>query len=125
MGKIAVVIMSDPNSGLEEALGRCFNGLAVAYDAKQRGDDITVLFQGTGTRWTGLITAKTHPANGLYEAVKDKIAGVSCACSDVFGARETALANGFTLVKESMVPGTSGFPSLATLATQGYCIVTF
>jgi hypothetical protein len=52
--KAAIVVLSDPKSGSqEEALGRVFNALAAAYDFKQRGDDVSVLFQGAGTRWIG------------------------------------------------------------------------
>lgn len=125
MHKTAVVILSDPKSGGEEALGRVFNALVVAYDAKQRGYDVTVLFQGAGTRWSGLITAPDHPVNALYEAVKDRIAGVSCGCADVFGARQAAEQHGFRLVSECAVPGTSGLPSIARLLDDGYQVVTF
>ena len=51
--KAAVIILSDPKSGTEDALGRLFNGLATAYDFKHQGDEVTILFQGTGTRWAG------------------------------------------------------------------------
>lgn len=125
MNKTAIIILSDPQAGSEEALGRVFNGLVAAYDAKQRGHDVTVLFQGAGTRWSGLITSADHPVNGLYEAVKDKIAGVSCGCADVFGARQTAVTHGFSLISECAVPGTSGLPSVARLLADGYSVVTF
>jgi hypothetical protein len=125
MNKTAVIILSDPKSGSDEALGRIFNALVTAYDAKQRGHEITVQFQGAGTRWPGLITSADHPVNGLYEAVKDKIAGVSCGCADVFGAREAAEENDFKLIKELAVPGTSGLASIARLLSEGYSVVTF
>ena len=44
--KAAVIIMSDPKSESDEALGRLFNALAAAYDFKNRGDEVTILFQG-------------------------------------------------------------------------------
>jgi hypothetical protein len=125
MKKIAVVILSDPKAGGEEALGRVFNALVTAYDAKQRGHEVTVLFQGAGTRWSGLITSRDHPVNALYEQVKDKIAGVSSGCADVFGARDSARDHGFALVGECAVPGTSGLPSIASRLADGYAVVTF
>ena len=76
--KAAIVVFSDPKSGSEESLGRVFNALAAAYDFKQKGDEVTILFQGAGTRWAGELTKVDHPAHGLFEAVKDKVAGVSC-----------------------------------------------
>ena len=46
--KAAIFVLSDPKSGGEEALGRVFNALAVAYEYKQNGDDVSVTFQGAG-----------------------------------------------------------------------------
>ena len=71
--KTAIIILSDPKTG-EEAFGRAFNGLASAYDYKQKGDDVTILFQGTGTRWPAELSKSKNPAHELFEAVKDKIA---------------------------------------------------
>ena len=67
--------------------------------------------------------AELGPA--LYEAVADTVAGVSAACSDFFGARRDAEQNGFSLLSANAVPGTSGLPSLATYAADGYTILTF
>src|SRR5690348_14438353 len=110
--KTAIVVLSDPKGG-DEALGRLFNALAAAYDFDARGEEVKVLFQGAGTRWTELLGAKEHPAHALYEAVADKVAGVSLACSTVFGAREAAEKSGFDLIATNPVPGTPGLQSLA------------
>lgn len=124
--KAAVVVLSDPKSGsAEEALGRVFNALAAAYDFKQRGDDVTILFQGAGTRWIGQLSQPDHPAHALFKEVEDAIAGVSCGCADVFGGGEEAQASGFDLITDNPVPGTTGLPSLATLLSEGRSILTF
>lgn len=123
--KAAIIILSDPGTGSEDALGRLFNGLAAAYDFKQNGDDVTVIFQGAGTRWTDYIIKEDHPVHALYKAVEDNIAGVSSGCADVFGAGENAVKNGFSLIKENMVQGTSGLPSLQKLIAEGYNVLTF
>jgi hypothetical protein len=123
--KTAIVVLSDPKSGGEEALGRLFNALAAAFDLKQRKQEVEILFQGAGTRWAGYLTRSEHPAHALYGAVADKVTGVSSACSDVFGAREDAVENGFGLIGGNPVPGTSGLPSLASYITAGYAVLTF
>lgn len=124
--KAAIVVLSDPKSGSqEEALGRVFNALAAAYDFKQRGDDVSVLFQGAGTRWIGELSKRDHPAHGLYKEVEDTIAGVSCGCADVFGGSEDAKASGFDLITDNPVPGTTGLPSLAALVSEGRNVLTF
>jgi len=124
--KIAIVILSDPRGGNgEEALGRLFNGLASAYEYKQAGDEVTVLFQGAGTRWLEVVGEATHPVHDLFEAVRDKVAGASCGCAEVFGASDSVAASGFELIKDNPVPGTPGLPSLRTLSAQGYRVMTF
>lgn len=119
-----IFIFSDPNNG-EEALGRAFNGLAAAYDIKQSGGEVSITFQGTGTRWASLITKADHPLNSLYELVKTDIAGVSCGCADVFGASEEAAACGFNLIKENELPGTSGMAGFGKLIKFNSAILTF
>jgi len=125
MNKTAIVILSDPRNGGDEALGRVFNGLVAAYDIKQSGGDVSVIFQGAGTRWVSYITQADHPVHGLYEALKENIAGVSCGCADVFGASEDAKSNGFELITECAVPGTSGLPSVWQKLQSGATILTF
>jgi hypothetical protein len=123
--KVTIAIFSDPKNGSEEALGRVFNGLAAAYDFKQGGDDVSVVFQGAGTRWIGELTKKDHPAHELFEAVKDQVAGVSCGCADVFGGAEEAQKSGFDLIKNNPIPGTSGLTSFRTLISEGATVLTF
>ena len=123
--KVTIAIFSDPKNGSEEALGRVFNGLAAAYDFKQAGDDVSVVFQGAGTRWIGELTKKDHPAHELFEAVKDQVAGVSCGCADVFGGAEEAQKSGFDLIKNNPIPGTSGLTSFRTLISEGSTVLTF
>ncbi len=122
--KAAIIILSDPKAG-EEALGRMFNGLAAAYDFKQKGIEVGIYFQGTGTRWPGVLANQEHPIHALYKGVEDKVVGVSCGCADVFGAREEVEKAGFDLITDNSVPGTSGLPSIAQIAADGYTVFTF
>ncbi|MFQ5589511.1 MAG: DsrE family protein [Nitrospiria bacterium] len=123
--RVAIVVLSDPDSKSEEGLGRVFNALATAYDYKNAGDTVTILFQGAGTRWIGELQKEDNPVHALFEAVKDDIAGVSCGCADVFGGGEAAKKSGYDLVKDNAVPGTSGLPSLRRLVNEGYTVFTF
>jgi len=123
--KAAILILSDPNHGKEEALGRLFNALATAFDYKQAGAQVQVMFNGTGTRWIAELSDPEHPAHGLFDAVKDTVAGVSCGCADVFGAAEDVEKSGFDYLTENAIPGTRGLPSLHRLASEGYTLLTF
>lgn len=122
--KVAIFILSDAAAG-EEALGRLFNGLAAAYDLKQRAIEVAIYFQGAGTRWAGVVGNTDHPVHALYQAVADKVVGVSSGCADVFGAREEAIKNGFNLLTGNSVPGTSGLPSIGELLVDGHTVLTF
>ena len=122
--KSAIVVLSDPKNG-EDALGRLFNALATAYDYQQAGDEVTILFQGAGTRWIGELNQPNHPAHELFNAVKDNVAGVSCGCAEVFGATEEVQKSGFDFLTDNAVPGTAGLPSLRALSYDGYNISTF
>ncbi len=124
MNKTTIVILSDPESG-EEALGRVFNGFAAAYDIKESGSEVSIIFQGTGTRWIGHLTKEDHPLNGLYNLIKDKIEGVSSGCADFFGGAEEAQSSGHKLLSENLIPGTSGLPSIANLISSNTTILTF
>lgn len=122
--KIALLVLSDPKAG-DEALGRVFNALAAAYEFRQTGAEVSIIFQGAGTRWPAVLSATTHPLHALFQQVLDLVAGVSCGCADVFGARDGAVQSGFDLITDSAIPGTSGLPSLATLTAKGFRILSF
>ena len=119
--KTAIMVLSDPKSGSEEALGKVFNALAVAHDHKTTGNPVQIIFAGAGTRWPAELNRTSHPANGLYESVIDTVAGVSCGCADVFGAADQGLQR----ITTNAVPGTSGLPSVVELQRNGWQILTF
>lgn len=119
--KTAIIVLSDPKSQTEEALGRVFNALAVAHEYLQARETVQLLFAGAGTRWPAELNKASHPANALYKQVLDAVVGVSCACADVFGADDQGLAR----ITTNAVPGTSGLPSLLALQRDGFQVLTF
>jgi hypothetical protein len=119
--KTAIIVLSDPKAGTEEALGRVFNALAVAHEYKSAGKTVQVLFAGAGTRWPAALNKASHPAHALYKQVLDVVAGISCGCADVFGADDQGLAR----ITTNAVPGTTGLPSLLALQRDGFQILTF
>ena len=75
--KTALVVLSDPAGG-EDSLGRVFSALAAAKDFSERGEEVTLLFQGAGTRWASVLADNGHGLHALYTAVRSTIAGVGC-----------------------------------------------
>lgn len=125
MSKTAIVVFSDPKSGGEEALGRLFNAMFLTLELKEKAQDVALVFQGAGARWPAEIVQPAHPANALYQAVMDKVAGICGGCADVFGATAGAEKTGLHLVRERAIPGTSGILDLSRYLDQGYRLVTF
>ena len=123
--KTAIVVLSDPDTNSEEALGRVFNGLATAHELKQSGDEVTILFQGAGSRWPGMLSVPGHPVHDLFNLVKDRVAGASAACATVFGATQGLAASGVPLISENSVPGTLGLPSLRKFLIEGSPVLIF
>lgn len=121
MNKTAIIILSDPKAGSEEALGRVFNALASAYEFKHAGEDVKIIFQGTGIRWPQELEKTEHPINALYLQVKDHVHGLSQGCVTVFGTE----VSGYDLLNDNKVPGTPGLPSLLNLRKEGYSILIF
>lgn len=121
MSKTAIVVLSEPKAGSDEALGRVFNALAAAYDFKQANEEVKIIFQGAGTRWPEALQKADHPGHKVYKEVEDKIEGVSSACADVFGANPS----GLDLITDNAVPGTSGVSSFLKLQQDGYSVLTF
>lgn len=125
MSKTAIVVLSDPASGAEEALGRLFNALFLAYEIREKGQEVALIFQGTGTRWVAEIVRPDHPAHALYSAVRDTVAGVCGGCADVFGATAEVKATGLSLIREKDIPGTAGILDLSRYLDEGYRLLTF
>ena len=125
MSKTAIVIYSDPSTGSDEAVGRLFNALFVAYELKEKKQEVALIFQGTGVRWINEINKPDHPAFALYDAVKDTVDGACRGCADLFGATEAVKAAGVALVSEKAIPGTSGIIDLSNYLDSGYRILTF
>lgn len=125
MSKTAIVIFSDPKSGTEEALGRLFNGMFVAYELLEKKQEVALIFQGAGVRWASELVKPDHPAHALYNAVKDSVVGVCGGCADVFGATADARNAGAKLIHEKAIPGTSGIIDLSKYLDAGYRLLAF
>lgn len=121
MGKTAIIILSDPKMGSDEATSRVLNGLAAAYDFKQAGEEVKILFQGTATRWPKALQDESHLGHKIYTEVKDKIEGVSAACAAVWGADPA----GHDLITGNQLPGTPGLPSIVKMQKEGFNVLIF
>ena len=82
-------------------------------------------FNGAGTRWPAELTKPSHPANGLYNAVRPVITGASCGCAAVFGATKEVAACGLPEIKDHALPGTPGLASIRRYLAEGWQTLVF
>lgn len=122
--KLAVLIISNPEGG-DESLARVVNGLALAHEAQSRGDQLEVGFIGTGTRWPERLSELGHPANPLYNAVREHVVGASCACADRWNATSGVESAGVNLLVDNKVPGTPGALSVRRYLADGWQTAIF
>ena len=122
--KLAIAITSDPAAG-DDGLGRAFQGLALAAEAKQHGDEVDIVFLGAGTRWPAAASKLGHPLHGLYNAVRPSVKGASCGCADAFGATSGVEACGVPKLKDFALAGTSGLASLRRYLADGWQTLVF
>ena len=122
--KTSILVISNPDGG-DEALARVVNALALAHDAKANGDEAQIAFIGTGTRWPERLSQLGHPANALYNAVRELVVGASCACTERWGASDGAKAAGLTLLTDNKIPGTAGAASIRRYLADGWHTLIF
>lgn len=84
MAKVAIVVLAD--TGTHEGLGRVVNALEAVKEFKDAHDDVQLIFDGAGPKWIPELSKPDHKIHGLFEAVKDRIAGACEFCAGAFGS---------------------------------------
>jgi hypothetical protein len=118
MAKVAIIVFADTET--HEALGRVINALEAAKEFKDAHDDVQLIFDGAGPKWIPELAKPDHKIHGLYEAVKDRIAGACEFCAGAFGVKDKVAACGVKLAGDY-----DGHPSFKKLIAQGYQVITF
>lgn len=123
--KTAIFILSDPKSRTDEATTRLLNALGYADECRRSGDDLEIVFAGTGTRWPEELSQLSHPANARYNALRTHVKGASRGCA----VRNEAVAGlaqaGVALIGDNEVPGTPGVASIRRYQVEGWNVSIF
>ncbi len=118
MAKVGVVVLADTETAGD--LGRVVNALITAREAKEAGDEVTVIFDGAGTKWIGRLSNPDHKYSELLTQVNDVVAGACSYCAKAYGARESVEAANVPLLADY-----DDHPSLRRLVAEGFEVVTF
>ena len=116
--KVAIVILADTETSADRA--KVANALTTAYEFKEAGEEVTVVFTGAGTRWVGELSDPDHRLHRAFDLVKDKVAGACKACAVSFGVKEEVEASSMPLLAEYR-----GHQSLRKLVSEGFQVITF
>ncbi len=116
MAKAAIVLLADTET--KEGLGRMSHASTSVREFKQENQEVTLTFDGAGTKWIGELSDPDHKYNRHFESVKDDIQGACAYCARAFGVKDEVQESGVELLG-----GFEGHPSLAKLATQGYQVL--
>jgi hypothetical protein len=116
--KIAVIVLADSNS--DEGLGRIVNALAAAGEYNKAGDEVRIVFTGTGVKWPTSLEKPDHPAHGLYQAVKEMVDGACGFCANAFGQTEAMKQYSIKLLADS-----GPFMSYRKYSEAGFQILIF
>lgn len=123
--KTAIVILTDPKSASQEALTRMLNALGMASECKQAGDELEIVFAGTGTRWPAELSQLGHPGNPWYEALREHVVGASRGCAVRNGATEGLEKAGVPLLGDNPLEGTPGILSIRRYYAEGWNVALF
>lgn len=115
--KVAIVILADTETSADSA--RAANALTTAYEFKDAGEEVTVVFTGAGTKWVAELSDPVHCLHRAFRLVKDKVAGACKACAVSFGVRDEVEASGVPLLAEYR-----GHQSLRKLVREGFEVIT-
>jgi hypothetical protein len=114
--KIAVVIYEPIGSDTS----RVYRALKTALEFKDAGDDVVVVFDGSGVESLAAITDPTHKMNPLAVALHDNIRGACAFCVASHGVTDAVKAGGWPLLAQY-----KGEASIRSLVVEGYQILNF
>jgi hypothetical protein len=118
MTNAAIVILAGTESHAD--LGRLVNGLETAKEfAEADGDDVELIFDGAGTQWIPELEDEDSDQHELYRAVREDTA-VCDYCAGAFDVKEDVKAADVVRLDDH-----DGHPSLRSLVTDGYEVITF
>jgi hypothetical protein len=103
-------------------LSRAFRGLSTAKEYVAAGDDVVVIFDGSGVETAAAIADSDHPLHGLYGALKANIDGACsfCAAHPAHDVKDKLVEAGINLLTDN-----NGEASVRKYTTAGYTVLNF
>ena len=94
--KVAVVIYTHVN--FDGA--RVYRALGTAAEFADQGDDVSIVFDGTGVETIAEISRDDHRMHGLLEKLRPNVRGVCGFCANSHRVADVVSADGWKLLDE-------------------------
>ena len=113
---VAIVILTD----ISHDKAAVYRGLDTAREFADAGDDVTIVFDGSGTESLAALTADDHALHPLLERLRERVRGACGYCAKAHKVADPLIAAGFPLLTEN-----HGHASIRSLVVEGRQVLTF
>ena len=115
--KVALVIFSNLEGAGNAAV---YRALGTAKEFKDAGDDVKIVFDGSGVEAAAAVSQEGNQLNGAYKPVADTVLGACGFCVKAHKVADEIEAAGIPLLTDN-----HGHASLRNLVVDGYQVITF
>ncbi len=114
--RVGIVIYEDASRDL----ARAYRGLLTARELLDAGDDVVVVYDGSGVDTLAAASVADHRLHPLVEGLRSNTRGACGFCARAHGVEETLSAAGWALLSDY-----KGHASVRDLLVEGYQILSF
>jgi hypothetical protein len=114
--KIAIFIYESVSGDIS----RAYRGLKTALEFVQAGDDVAVVFDGSGVETQAAITDPKSPLHPVLDGIKSSIEGACSFCAISHKSNQAITAAGYPLLTEF-----AGEASVRKFVSAGYTVLNF
>jgi hypothetical protein len=114
--RVAVVIYQDSTKDL----ARAYRGLMTAVEFIEAGDEVTVVYDGSGVDTLAAASAPAHQLHRMVEKLRPVTKGACGFCASAHGVKDAIEAAGWPLLGDY-----KGHASIRALVGEGYQVLSF
>lgn len=114
--KAAIVVYTDSSHDL----ARVYRALGTAQEFVEAGDDVTVVFDGSGVDSLAALSSADHQLHPMLEALRPVVAGACGFCVHAHEVTEAVADGNWQLLTDH-----NGHASIRQLVVDGYTVITF
>jgi hypothetical protein len=114
--KVATVIYSN----VTDDMSRVYRALGTAGEFSEAGDDVAIVFDGSGVEALAVLSATDHPLHGPLESLRGEVLGACGFCARSHGVTDAVVDGGWQLLDDH-----KGHASVRDLVVDGRQVITF